>query len=112
MFRGYDWDTIEGWRDREESASWRLDVLRSGEYELRVCYGRSVNSSGKIAVSLAENTFEMDPPPTGTPDVFKSLSLGRVSLPKGVVELKAQVAERGGTGEVLRLNKLFLRRVD
>lgn len=27
VFRGYDWDTIEGWREPGEQASWNLDVL-------------------------------------------------------------------------------------
>lgn len=45
VFRGYDWDTIESWKEAGERAVWNLDVLRGGEYEIELSYGRSARGA-------------------------------------------------------------------
>ncbi len=111
VFRGYDWDTIEGWQAPTDYATWNLDVVHAGRYELLVSYARSSHSRGKLRIGVGEQGRECNPPPTPTPDVFERMSLGTIQLDTGPARLKAQVIE-ASSSEVLRLNRIFLRRVD
>ena len=74
-FRGYDWDTIEGWKEPGESAQWRLDVLDEGTYQVTMDYGRSV-ADGVLRVSIGDQSFEISPDVTPSADVFERVELG------------------------------------
>ncbi len=111
VFRGYDWDTIEGWKDTGEHATWKLDVQQAGQYEVTISYGRSPHSGGAITISVGNESIECGPPATATADVFKRLSVGKLQLSKGPAVLKAAVT-KPHPGEVLRLNKIYLRRAE
>jgi arylsulfatase A len=111
VFRGYDWDTIEGWREPGEHATWRLDVQRGGRYELAISYGRSARDGGTLEISAGDQSIECSPPPTPTPDVFERIHLGTLTLNEGSAILKAEVMKAHGN-ELMRLNRIFLRRVD
>ena len=111
VFRGYDWDTIEGWKEPGEHATWALDVLRGGQYELAISYGRSARGGGTLKVSVSgDQSIECSPPPTPTADVFERLDLGMLTLGEGPTILKAEVVKAQGT-ELMRLNRIFLRHV-
>lgn len=110
VFRGYDWDTIEGWKDKGEHAIWAIDVQRSGQYELSISYGRSARGGGTLGIQIGDQLIKCTPPTTPTPDVFERLLLGVVSLEKGSSELKAYVVKAHGD-ELIRLNRIFLKRV-
>jgi arylsulfatase A len=110
VFRGYDWDTIEGWKEAGEHATWKLDVLRGGTYEVSISYGRSARGGGTLRLSVGDQTVECTPPTTPTADVFTRLDVGTLVLSKGPATLKAEVVTAHGT-ELLRLNRIFLRRV-
>ncbi len=110
VFRGYDWDTIEGWKEAGEHATWKLDVLRGGTYEVAISYGRSARGGGTLRLSVGDQTVECTPPTTPTADVFTRLDVGTLVLTKGPATLKAEVVTAHGT-ELLRLNRIFLRRV-
>ncbi len=110
VFRGYDWDTIEGWKEAGEHATWKLDVLRGGTYEVAISYGRSARGGGTLRLSVGDQTVECTPPTTPTADVFTRLDVGTLVLSKGPATLKAEVVTAHGT-ELLRLNRIFLRRV-
>jgi hypothetical protein len=110
VFRGYDWDTIEGWRAPGEHATWQLDVLRDGLFDVDISYGRSPQDGGTLRISTGEQSLECDPPPTPTADVFQRHHLGRFSLPAGPAVLKAEVVRAEGE-ELMRLNGIHLRRV-
>ncbi|MFT5095160.1 MAG: arylsulfatase A-like enzyme [Porticoccaceae bacterium] len=109
VFRGYDWDTIEGWKERGEHAMWNLDVLSDGEYDVTLSYGRSVRGGGTLRISVGDESIECSPNPTPTADVFERIAIGRLALTKGPATLKAEVVTAHGT-ELMRLNRIFLKR--
>ena len=109
VFRGYDWDTIEGWKQPGEHATWNLDVLQDGEYDVILSYGRSARGGGTLGISVESETLEVTPLPTPTADVFEQTSIGTLQLSRGSRVLKAEVVEAFGP-ELMRLNRLFLRK--
>lgn len=111
VFRGYDWDTIEGWREPGEHAVWNLDVLSDGEYDIILSYGRSARGGGTLRISVGDESIECSPDSTPTADVFERIAIGQLALTKGPATLKAEVVTAHGT-ELLRLNRLFLKRRD
>jgi len=111
VFRGYDWDTIEGWREPGEHAKWNLDVLSDGEYDVTLSYGRSARGGGTLRISVGDESIECSPNPTPTADVFERIAIGRLALTKGPATLKAEVVTAHGT-ELLRLNRIFLKRIE
>ena len=110
VFRGYDWDTIEGWRTPGEHATWRLDVRRAGQYEVAISYGRSARDGGTLRISVGQQSIEYSPSATPTPDVFRRSRIGRIRLNKGPATLKAEVVAARGD-ELMRLNRIVLRAV-
>ncbi len=111
VFRGYDWDTIEGWKEPGEQATWQLDVRRGGRYELILSYGRSASSEGTLQISVGGESIDCSPPPTPTADVFERVRVGTLKLGSGPATLKAEVVNTNGN-ELMRLNRIFLRRID
>jgi len=111
VFRGYDWDTIEGWKTPGEHADWKLDVLRGGRYAVEISYGRLSRHRGTLRLQAGDSFLEIDPPPTPTADVFERVPVGTLDLHPGAGVLKAEVVDAQGD-EVLRLNRVFLRRLD
>lgn len=111
VFRGYDWDTIEGWREAGEYAEWRIDVLHGGEYEVELSYGRSASGGGVLQLGVGDETLRVEPPATPTADVFERIAVGTLDLTAGPATLKAEVISAHGD-EVIRLNRIFLKRVD
>jgi len=111
-FLGYDWDTIDGWTAPGEAATWRLDVLSGGRYEVKISYGSSASAAGGLVrISAGGSSVECRPRPTPTPDVFTTASLGTLDLAPGPAVLKAEVVESRG-GEPMRLNRIWLKRVE
>jgi arylsulfatase A-like enzyme len=109
VFRGYDWDTIEGWKETGEHAVWNLDVLCDSEYEVTLSYGRSARGGGTLRISVGDESIECSPDSTPTADVFERIAIGQLSLSKGPATLKAEVVTAHGT-ELIRLNRIFLKR--
>lgn len=111
VFRGYDWDTIEGWQQPGEYAAWKLDVQRSGWFDVILSYGRSSRSGGILQVAVGDQRIQCDPPATPTADVFNRIDIGSLNLKEGPAILKAEVISAHGS-ELLRLNRIFLRHVE
>jgi hypothetical protein len=109
VFRGYDWDTIEGWKKPGKHATWKVDVQRDGRYELAISYGRSVRDGGTLKIGVGDQSVECNPPPPPTPDVFERINVGTFSLTEGPAILKVEVVKAHGN-ELLRLNRIFLQR--
>ena len=108
VFRGYDWDTIEGWKEPREHAVWQLDVQQTGHYEVELSYGRSARGGGTLQIQAGGETIRCSPPATPTADVFRRLKIGTLSLKQGPTVLKAEVIKAHGN-ELMRLNRVFLK---
>ena len=108
VFRGYDWDTLQGWKTAGEQATWNLDVLRAGHYQVFVRYARSGKSEGPMRLSVGRSSLEFDPPATPTGDVFEEISIGQLQLSAGPATLKVEVVETQ-EHDVLRLNSIRLK---
>ena len=58
-FDGYDWDTIDGWREAGEKATWRLDVQQPGRYIIHLRYGcRPVDAGVVLLISCGQSSFD------------------------------------------------------
>ncbi|MFZ5828764.1 MAG: arylsulfatase [Planctomycetota bacterium] len=112
VFRGYHWDTLEGWKRPGTAATWLLQVERPGLYEVRLSYGRSPQSEGgTLRLSAGEAAVELRPKATVTAEVFRTVTAGTLRLPAGRTELKAEAVETG-SGELMRLNRIWLRHIE
>lgn len=110
-FRGYDWDTIDGWSNPGETATWRLQVAAPGDYEVILSYGCSPqNAGGKVALRVGEESLQHVVRRTPTGNVFRRDRVGTISLESGPAELVAEAVETNG-GELMRLNRIWLRRL-
>jgi arylsulfatase A-like enzyme len=112
VFEAYDWDTIEGWSKRGDRAEWRIDVVHEGRYEVSIDYGCAASTvGGRLLLAAGSSRVEFTPQRTGTANVFERAVAGVLSLSRGPAVLRAEVAA-APAGEVLRLNRLWLRRLD
>ena len=112
VFEAYDWDTIEGWSKPGETAEWRIDVARGGRYEVALDYGcAGASAGGRLRITAGGTGVEFAPVRTGTPNVFAHAVAGVLPLPAGSATLRAEVLT-APAGEVLRLNRLWLRRIE
>jgi len=112
VFEAYDWDTIEGWSKPGEAAEWKIAVAQGGRYEVALDYGcAGANVGGRLKIGVGAASVEFTPARTGTPNVFKRAVAGVLTLSPGPATLRAEVAT-APAGEVLRLNRLWLRRLD
>ncbi|MEM9367924.1 MAG: arylsulfatase [Planctomycetota bacterium] len=118
VFDGYDWDTIEGWREPGEKATWELDVRSPGSYRLQVSYGSSESNAGgclRWSVLRAEEATAVEGTvscqhrieATSTADQFDVFEAGCLDLPAGKLTLVASVQECRTT-EVVRLRHVRL----
>ena len=111
-FLGYDWDTIDGWRDSSDTATWKLNVVQPGRYEVKLSYGAAPRSDGgKLRLKFNEQQREYVVRPTVTPNVFVVRDVGTVELAKGPLILQA-LPGVPCDGELMRLNRIWLRRVE
>lgn len=112
VFEAYDWDTIEGWSKPGEAAEWKIAVAQGGRYEVALDYGcAGASVGGRLKIGVGATSVEFTPARTGTPNVFKRAVAGVLTLSPGPATLRAEVAT-APAGEVLRLNRLWLRRLD
>jgi len=112
VFEAYDWDTIEGWSKPGDAAEWKIAVAQGGRYEVALDYGcAGANVGGRLKIGVGATSVQFTPARTGTPNVFKRAVAGMLTLSPGPATLRAEVAT-APAGEVLRLNRLWLRRLD
>ncbi len=111
-FRGYDWDTIDAWRKPGDSATWRLDVLTPGEYEVTARYGCSQSDGGgELKIAAGDSSLTFQPRPTVTANAFVTERLGTLRLKRGPVALVAEVVSAPGQ-ELMRLSSMWLKKID
>lgn len=111
-FAGYEWDTIEGWKQPGEQAVWKIDVVAPGTYEVALSYGAAPKSAGsRLRISAGETSFEHVVQSTVTANTFVRRPVGELQLTSGRHLLRAEVLQCKGD-ELMRLNRVFLRRLD
>jgi len=111
-FDGYDWDTIDGWKQPGEKAIWRLDVLRPGKYEVDLNYGcRPLDAGGTLKIAAGDSGFEHKVQATTTAEQFEGFEGGMIELPKGEIQLTAELMNAPGE-ELMRLRAIHLRPVE
>jgi len=114
VFDGYDWDTIEGWNQAGEQATWRLNVDSTKRYRVVLRYGcRPLDAGGVLAISVSGQTelLTHTVQPTSTADQFESFEIGEIEIPAGQTELTATVQRCDGD-ELMRLNHIVLLPID
>jgi arylsulfatase A len=110
-FNGYDWDTIDGWKDPGEKATWRLDVQTEGTYKVQLSYGcRPLDQGGTLRMRIGDNSIDHQVHATTTAEQFETFDAGLIDLPKGEIQLVAEVVDAPGN-ELMRLNKVTLQPV-
>lgn len=113
VFEAYDWDTIESWSKPGEAAEWRLNVIQAGRYEVALAYGcAAAAAGGRLKIGIGGAAVEVATSPTASPNVFQRVVAGVLTLPAGPAVLRAEVAAAPPTGELMRLNRVWLRRVE
>ena len=109
-FGGYYWDSIEGWRQAGESVRWSIDVQQEGEYEISLVYGCDHDDAGgEFTVSAAASELHGAVRPTPGRSFFEPHPIGRLSLPKGVLDLQVRVVSAPGT-DLMALNRVRISR--
>jgi len=107
-FDGYDWDTIDSWKESGESATWRLEIERAGNYKIQLSYGCSPQHAGGIlSLRAGEHRLAHQVQATSTSEQFAIFEAGSIWLDAGEQELTASVAESVPT-ELMRLNSITL----
>lgn len=110
-FRGYDWDSIDGWNRPGASAGWRLNVLKSGTYDVTISYAADSSSAGsRFAIAAGDSTVAGTVESTLSRDVFIRRRVGRLKLSQGQVTLSFRAVKVTGK-ELMALNRIWLRRV-
>ncbi len=107
-FDGYDWDTIDGWKQPGEKATWRLDVRQAGTYRVQLSYGcRPIDAGAVIHLRVGESAVEHTVAATSTANQYEVFHAGSLTLPKGNAELVIEVVSSPGS-EVMKLNAVVL----
>jgi len=112
-FLGYDWDSIDKWKNERDTAVWSLDVGSKGTYEVSVSYACAPsNVGGQLVLNLGENkTLQFEPSATPSGDVFVKQKVDTVDLNVGKSKLMATVSGNGNN-EVIKLNRIWLRKIE
>lgn len=107
-FDGYDWDTIDSWKERGESATWRLEIERSGKYKIQLSYGCSPqNAGGILNLQAGQRRLAHRVQATATAEQFGQFEAGTIWLEEGEHDFTASVAE-SRSNELMRLNSITL----
>ena len=110
-FDGYDWDTIDGWKEPGEKATWRLDVQEAGTYDVKLSYGcRPTIAGGTLKLFSGTSQLEHEVNATATAEQFEDFAAGTIELSDGEIELTAEVLSTTGS-ELMRLRSITLERV-
>lgn len=110
-FEGYDWDTIDAWREPGERADWNLQVLNAGRYELVITYGSAgSDAGGMVKFAVGDSSVDYEPESTPTSNVFITRRVGTLDLTQGAATLSATVVRSPGQ-QLMSLNAITLRRL-
>ena len=109
-FDGYDWDTIDGWKEQGEQATWKLDVRQAGSYRIQLSYGcRPLDAGGTLLLRAGSDAIKHQVQSTSTAEQFEVFDAGIIKLQAGPATLTAEVVSSPGQ-ELMRLNSVILER--
>ena len=107
-FGAYEWDTIDGWSERGDSARWSIDVAEAGRYTVTLVYGCDIaDAGGKFEVRIGSETLRGTVRPTAGRTFFEPHRIGTVRLPTGPSELRVSVVSAPGS-DLMALNRVRL----
>lgn len=99
------------WSEVTEAVRWKLDVVRSGRYEVILSYGcRASDAGSKIRISVGNSKIEHIVRETAGRNVFRHLVVGTLKLAKGaaILEMKPlSIVDK----EVMALHGIWLNRL-
>jgi arylsulfatase A-like enzyme len=111
-FDGYDWDTIDSWKESGERATWRIEVIRPGRYAVTLGYGcRPQHAGGVLEIAAGPSSIRHTVQATATAEQFTRFPAGVLELAQGEQTLTARVVHAADT-ELMRLNAIHLQRFD
>jgi hypothetical protein len=111
-FAAYDWDTIDGWKKPDETASWSIDVVAGGDYEVTLVYGCDPrDAGGRFRIEAGEAKLDGEVAATVQREIFETRKIGMLRLKKGPAMLRVRVVSVPGR-ELMALNRLYLRRLE
>lgn len=111
-FDGYDWDTIDAWKQLGEQAVWRIDVLQPGQYSVQLRYGcRPQAAGGVLEIAAGPSSLQHTVQATATADQFTRFPAGVLHLESGQQRLSVRILQATGD-ELMRLNAVYLQRLD
>ena len=112
VFDGYDWDTIEGWKQPGDQATWSLLVSHPGSYRVSLTYGcRPVDAGGIVELCLNDQIIEHQTIASATADQFETHPIGVLKFSEGAAKITVRVKHCPGA-ELMRLNRIDLEAVD
>ncbi len=113
----YHRDHIGGWTTPEDRAMWKLDVVRSGTYRVRLAYGAHPDVTGQQAsFDIADENLIITLEPRAGAMVYEAHEVGAIQLEKGPVTLtiapSIPMPEDQAQHGHLRLHKIWLERAE
>ena len=111
-FDGYDWDTIDTWKQPGEQAVWRIDVLQPGRYSIQLDYGcRPQAAGGVLEIVSGSSSLQHTVRATATAEQFARFPAGVLRLDSGQQHLILRIVRETGA-ELMRLSAVYLKRLD
>ncbi|NLX22157.1 MAG: sulfatase-like hydrolase/transferase [Phycisphaerae bacterium] len=111
QFRSYYRDVIIDWRKADEGLAWSIDVTRPGGYEVILQYACPPHEAGSLVrVSVGDAALDTVIEATAAQDVYRPVTIGTLTLAAGPATLEMRPVAVAG-GELMRLNRVWLRRV-
>ena len=72
-----DWDTIDSWKKPGEAASWSIDVVQAGDYEVTLIYGCDpADAGGEFRVEAGTAHLQGRVEGTVEREVFETRKIG------------------------------------
>lgn len=76
------------WSSPSDIAIWKLELKRGGEFQVQLDYALAPPQSGnQLKVSIGDQECEFTVTSTGSWDNYRTVAIGKVTLPKGSTEI-------------------------
>ena len=104
-------DTVDDWSEVEDAVRWKLEVVRSGRYEVILSYGcRRGDGGSEIRIAVGNSKIQHTVHETAGRNVFRRLEVGTLKLAEGPAILEIKPLSIVGR-EVMALHRIWLKRV-